>query len=243
MKATALMSCVLAWCAQAVMADDRPPRVSPSAAGVPDNLLRLSLVFDTPPSRPVLGEIELVGAGGVIAGAFLNQELRSPDGRAVTLLFHPGRVKTGLDANMAFGRPLEGEAVARLLWRGRELTSWKIQPADISPPDPRAWRVVGSPGEDGALMLELDAPIDSGAAGLIAIADTAGRRVDGHAELLFGEMTWRFRPSSRWTAGSYRVIAHPSLEDPSGNRVGQAFEHRASEAADPPAAGPGFQIP
>jgi hypothetical protein len=35
---------------------------------------------------------------------------------------------------------------------------------------------------------------------------------------------WRFAPDERWRAGAYDLIALGILEDPSGNRIGQAFE-------------------
>jgi hypothetical protein len=39
-----------------------------------------------------------------------------------------------------------------------------------------------------------------------------------------GETVWRFVPRDPWTAGDYAASVLPVLEDPSGNRIGHAFE-------------------
>src|ERR1700752_4222017 len=70
--------------------------VQPSAAQVPANLLRLSVVFAAPIEGAVLPRIALSHADGrALQEPFLQQELWSPDGKVLTLLLHPGRVKTG----------------------------------------------------------------------------------------------------------------------------------------------------
>jgi hypothetical protein len=44
------------------------------------------------------------------------------------------------------------------------------------------------------------------------------QEVDGH------ETRWRFVPAAPWQAGRYRIVVLGILEDPSGNRIGRAFE-------------------
>ena len=52
-----------------------------------------------PVQGPVLSRLALRLAGGqAIEEPFLQQELWSPNGKVLTVLMHPGRVKTGLNA-------------------------------------------------------------------------------------------------------------------------------------------------
>jgi hypothetical protein len=59
---------------------------------------------------------------------------------------------------------------------------------------------------------------------LIAVLDGHGRRVEGTTSLAEGDATWRFTPSHPWAAGKHRLVTHPDLEDPAGNRRCAAFE-------------------
>src|SRR5580704_11835636 len=70
--------------------------VYPSGSTVPENLLRIELRFSIP-LRPPLGidQVKLVDCNGTeIKDAFLDLPLPSPDGKRVTILFHPGQVKS-----------------------------------------------------------------------------------------------------------------------------------------------------
>src|SRR4029453_18144870 len=81
-------------------AEQPAPRVvlvQPSGPEVPANLLRLSIVFATQVEGPLLPRLSLLRADGRrIQAPFLEQELWSPSGKILTVMMHPGRVKTGL---------------------------------------------------------------------------------------------------------------------------------------------------
>lgn len=215
----------------------------PTSATVPANMLRLSIVFDEPPAGPVLPRLALRDTDGrVIDQPFLEQELWSPDGRILTVLMHPGRVKTGLVASERLGRALvEGETVTLTL-DGRPLRTWRVTAADSSPPEPARWRLTTIPtGPGGAIEVRLDGQVDAFDAELIAVRAPDGRRVEGRAELAEGETVWRFAPAAAWRPGRYTLVAAPTLEDPSGNRPGSAFEHPPG-AEDGLATGPTFEV-
>jgi hypothetical protein len=97
------------------------PSVSPSGAVVPENLLRLSVRFDAPPTGRVLERLHFAGRDGPLPEPFLEQELWSPDGLTLTVLLHPGRVKTGLVARHAFGPILAQGDEVELTFDGRTL--------------------------------------------------------------------------------------------------------------------------
>src|SRR3954471_1748115 len=78
--------------------------VQPSGPRVPANLLRISIRFATQVEGPLLPRITLLRTdGSKIQEPFLEQELWSPDGRVLTVLMHPGRVKSGLRAREQMG--------------------------------------------------------------------------------------------------------------------------------------------
>ncbi|HAA19186.1 MAG TPA: hypothetical protein DCP28_10590, partial [Cytophagales bacterium] len=84
--------------------------VYPSADTLPENLLRMYVEFATPmKTTGNLSRIQLKDAQGqVLNGVLFDNvyELWDPDQRQLTLLFDPGRVKTGLQAHDALGRAL-----------------------------------------------------------------------------------------------------------------------------------------
>ena len=200
--------------------------VQPSGAGVPANLLRLSVVFAAPVEGEVLPRIALVHAdGNPLPEPFLQQELWSPDGRILTLLLHPGRVKTGLIAREQWGPILRtGEEVV-LTFDGRPIKRWHVGAVDADGPVASAWTLsTVRPASRQPLVVRFDAPIDGRDGDDFAILDAHDRRVDGQAELRDGEASWTFTPATAWKAGRYRLVARGTLEDAAGNRLGGHFE-------------------
>jgi hypothetical protein len=213
------------------------PRVQPSADHVPANLLRISLSFARPVDGDVLSRLALVRSdGSAIQAPFLPQELWSPDGTVLTLLLHPGRVKTGLQARAALGPILSTGETVILTFDGRPLRTWQVDADDTEGPDVAAWRIapVGA-GSRQALVVALDAPVDGRAAGHIGVADARGRRVPGKAVLGSGEDRWIFIPTRPWRPGRYRLVVGATLEDAAGNRPHGRFETEPGAGMEPAA--------
>ncbi len=224
--ALVLFASSLAACGAAV-------RVHPSGDVIPENLLRLSLGFAAPAAPGVLERLTLRAADGtLIAAPFLDQELWSPDGQTLTLLLHPGRVKSGLRAHDEAGRALRSGDRVTLLLDGAPLKTWRVGPARTAAPDPRRWSVQApQAGTRDAVVVTLDAPVDAQAVGYLAVVSAGGEKVQGRATLAPGESVWRLAPETAWAAGEYRLLIHPRLEDPQGNAVGGRFEQKAGAAA------------
>lgn len=226
-----------------VAAPSQAQTVRPTSATVPANLLRLSVVFDEPPSGPVLPRLALrLPDGSLVDQPFLDQELWSPDGRIVTILMHPGRVKTGLAASERLGRALSPGRKVTVTLDGRPLKTWLVTEPDDEPPMPSQWSA-NAPrgGTRDALSVRLDGQIDSFGADLVAVRAADGSRVPGRGELAVGETVWRFLPDRPWSPGPYSLVAASTLEDPSGNRPGSTFEHRPG-AEDGLEQGPTFEV-
>lgn len=222
----------------------RLTRVLPSSAQVPANLLRISIEFAVPVAGPVLPRLGLLHAdASPIAQPFLQQELWSPDGKVLTVMLHPGRVKTGLDAHERLGPILRAGEAVTLALDGRAIRQWTVVPDDRDGPVASAWKLsTVHAGSRQPLVVALDGPLDGRSADYVAVADGRGRRVAGQARLTEGESRWTFTPGAPWRAADYRLVVRGTLEDPSGNRLGSRFE-RPADAPEGPAADAAIDFP
>lgn len=206
--------------------------VFPSGPTVPENLLRIELRFSAPLRPPLtMDQVKLLDDNGrQLKDAFLDLPLPGRDDKSVTILFHPGRVKSGVDANLALGRALHAGTTVTLIVAHPAFAepvrkSWKVTAFDATSPHPEHWTfALPKPGSRSELVLHFDKPISSTAEHLIVIRGPDGDRLAGNARLESGETVWRFTPSGPWQAGSYAVVTHPDLEDLAGNRPCALFE-------------------
>lgn len=200
--------------------------VQPSASAVPANLLRLTIQFEKQFEGPVLPRLVLLRADGTqIQEPFLEQELWAPNGKLLTILMHPGRVKSGLIAHDELGPILSSGEDVTLVLDGHPIKRWSVGQAVTVGPDASAWTISTVRVDSRQpMVVKFDAPIDGRDADYLAIADQRDRRVFGLARLSDGERTWTFVPHSPWRAGTYKLVARGTLEDPAGNRLGSHFE-------------------
>src|SRR5262249_11434031 len=184
----------------------------------------------------LLPRLSLLRADGTqVQAPFLEQELWSPNGKILTIMMHPGRVKSGLKARDEKGPILSvGDSVALAL-DGVPIKRWKVGPADEIGPMASGWKVLAvRVGSKQPLVVALDGPIDGRDADYLAIADVRDRRVAGRAQLTNGESTWTFTPSAPWRPGAYKLVVRGTLEDPAGNRLGSEFETSTYSPPGPP---------
>ena len=205
-------------------------RVFPSSPTLPVNVLRVSLAFTDRQEPNRLAEISLRYADGSPVGqAFLNQELWTPDDRTLTLIFDPGRVKTGTLAHQQLGYALKVGRVVNVLLDGRILKSWLIVGEQRVAPNPRQWKIRVPHAETREpLVMDLGRAIDyMGENSIVAVSPT-NELVHGRAVLGSHESTWTFTPSEPWRSGHYRIVVDRHLEDAEGNAIDDPFERHGT---------------
>ncbi|WP_421726100.1 hypothetical protein [Bauldia sp.] len=215
--------------------------IYPSGDVVPENLIRFYLYFTAPMSgADVLPSVTLSRSdGSLVNDAFLSNrfELWSPDRTRLTLLFDPGRVKTGLEAHDALGRALiAGQRyVLTIDTRARDAEgcdlaaafshSFVAGPSDAEPPDPGNWAVrVPKAGTTEPLRITLGSPHDHLSMAFRIQVRHDGETLPGRVELQADETIWEFTPRNQWAAERHEISIDERLEDLAGNRPGQLFD-------------------
>ena len=230
-----------------VPAPDREPStrvvaVYPTGPEVPENHLRLYVVFSAPMGLGAGGaHVRLLDEHGApVADPFLplDVDLWNQDRTRFTVLYDPGRVKRGIRPNAELGRPLAAERRYTLsidaAWRdaaGQPLVApfrreFRVGPARERALDPDAWQLdLPDGGTRHPLAVRFPVPLDYGLLQrALHVADAGGRPLAGDIRVERGETRWTFTPRAPWRPGEHRLVAAATLEDVAGNRIGRPFE-------------------
>jgi hypothetical protein len=211
-------------------------RVYPTAAEIPANQLKFYVQFSAPMLRGEAWEhLQLLDAQGkVIDLAFLeiDQELWDPDGRRLTVLFDPGRIKRGVLPRDEVGAALEAGKTYTLLakpaWRDDRRVplraeyrqTFRVVAEDRTPIDPQQWRLtVPRAGTREALVIAFGESLDAALALRLITVKAPGQATLGPAE-----REWRYVPDAPWPAAEQQIEIDTALEDLAGNKVGRPFD-------------------
>lgn len=222
----------------------RVDAIYPSGEIVPENLLRLYLYFSGPMAdADVLPKVSLTRSDSApVDGAFLSNryELWSPDRTRLTLLFDPGRVKTGLRAHEAMGRALRaGERyvltvdASAMDADGCDLAAafshgFVAGPSDTEPPDPGLWDIdIPQAGTTEPLRIAFGSPHDHLSMAFRIRVRHNGKPLPGRVNLQADETIWEFAPRRSWAAERHEISIEDALEDLAGNRPGRLFDQPA----------------
>ncbi|MFO1013882.1 MAG: Ig-like domain-containing protein [Caulobacteraceae bacterium] len=217
--------------------------ITPSAAVWPENILRFYITFSAPMRIGVAwAHIQLLDAAGVpVPAPFveIDQELWDPEGRRLTILFDPARIKRGLVDHEAEGLPLvPGRAYTLRIssdWHDAKgaplITSFDhtftAEPAWRDGLDERDWTLTVSE----RLTIDFPRPLDAALA-LRAFAVLRDEtEVPGAWTLHAGETRLSFQPDQPLAPGTYILEAANILEDIAGNRPGRPFDIDRSDPA------------
>ena len=216
--------------------------VYPSTDRLPENQLKFYLHFSAPMSRgEAYSRIHLLDQGGDpvdLPFLELDQELWDREGKRLTLLFDPGRIKRDLVPHEEVGASIkEGETYTLVIdrdWRDAQGQSLKedfkkffaVVAADRESPDPESWLLTApQAGSVQPLSLEFPEPLDHGLLmRLLEVMNPQGNFVEGSIQVDRNETRWRFTPHEPWRVGDYSLSVDTTLEDLAGNRVNRPFE-------------------
>lgn len=216
--------------------EDLLVRIEPAVAVVPANHLKFYLHFPEPMERGnvfrYLRLIEIDGEGREVAEVpepFREVELWDETFTRMTLWFHPGRQKPGVNLNVEIGPILEEGKRYRL-----EISSeWKTESGDQVPnasahefsagsvdvrqPQPGNWEIFEISGMHvvGVDTIEILDP-ESAKKRVRATVDGVSAAVLQKGNLLLVEV-----PRVGWKTG--RIVVDPLLEDLAGNSVARPF--------------------
>ena len=211
--------------------------VYPTEDKLPENLLRFYIHFSKPMSKGEAYEhIHLLdGQGNKVKYPFLElaEELWSDDHRRFTLLLDPGRVKRHLAPREEAGPVLEAGHKYTLVidksWQDRDGVAMKqtfrktftATTAQMEPIDPKKWTLI-LPYDGKPFQVQFNQSIDHALASrMIWVIDSTGKKQTGR---IAEKQSLLWRLDSTLPPGTHQLLIDTRLEDPSGNRIGQAFE-------------------
>ena len=211
-------------------------RVYPTGDEIPANQLKFYIQFSAPMHPGDAWEnLQLLDANGkVIDLAFLeiDQELWDRDGRRLTVLFDPGRIKRGVLPRDEIGAALEAgktyTLVANANWRDAQRVplkqgfqkTFKVTPEDRTAIDPAKWKLTAPRvATRDALIIAFGESLDAALALRLITID-----VPGQAQLGLAEREWRYVPDQPWKAVAIDIAIDTALEDLAGNKVGRPFD-------------------
>lgn len=217
---------------------------------LPANALKVYLHFSEPMEQGVfLDRLRLLDdTGKEILGPFRETELWSPDGKRLTVWFHPGRQKTGVNLNIDEGPVFRPNKQYILIvaanWRstagvaiGRDQKfTINTTEADHACPQITQWAIQKPrAGTREALQLRFDEGMDPAMLQSALKVRKQGSSTDLHgtAQVNRNAKGWRFVPATAWEVGEYEVVVDPELEDLAGNTLIKPFEVDLGAPASP----------
>jgi len=216
-----------------------PPRIDPALSILPANHLKFYLHFFRPMERGAVFQhlrlVEIDASGkevAVVPEPFREVELWDETFTRMTIWFHPGRQKPGVNLNVEIGPILEEGKRYRLElsrnWRdedGRPM-DWLLRheflagPPDETQPDPAKWTIAT---EGGLVRVTTDGPLDPESLRKRVMVRPAGEGVALAVTVEADAGGFTMRRAGGWPAGAYRLIVDPRLEDLAGNSVARPF--------------------
>lgn len=225
------------------LADSKPPRVLsiyPSGNQLPANHLKFYIQFSEPMQQgDIFEHFSLYNKTQkqAVPRPFRHTELWSRDGKQLTLWFHPGRQKTGVNLNVELGAILNSGQEYELRisphWAalsGHILGSdvkktFKAISMDERQPVIGDWKLI-PPAERTRtpLICQLGESLDYALLhSQLSVQTENGKQIAGKINLDEAESVWKFIPEAAWQSGAYQLVVGTVLEDLAGNSLQQPF--------------------
>lgn len=223
--------------------------IFPSSDSLAENILRFYIYFSTPMKREVaLQYIHLVDENGdedVHAFMKFKQELWSPDGKRLTLLFDPGRIKRNVATNLELGPALTQGKYYQLIidadWetasgeklRQNHIKFFEARKALRTLPNPKEWKIFPPKINSlGKLTIRFERIYDQALlTKFIEVRDQNEQRIKGEVSLRDNEKTWIFSPHHPWSSTKIYLVVNAKLEDIAGNNLQNLLDHTVSQGS------------
>jgi hypothetical protein len=219
-----------------------PIRISPEAEVLPANTLRFYIHFPRSAEAHfdrdhlwLLNEEEQVVRDPFLV---LPQELWSVDGRRLTVLMEPGRIKRGLGADPSHEPALVVGRTYSLVVTALGQTArraFRVSDPVLEAVDETRWRLVSpTAGSLDPAVVHFDRVMDAALCeDEIGVLTPAGELAATRVSLAPDGTAARLIPSRPWLAGEHRLVVSDRLEDVGGNRLGEALDHDLGAGGSP----------
>jgi hypothetical protein len=230
---------------EAIAKESHVAHIWPAADEWPANTLRMYVEFTNPMARgdawTHLRVLDETGAAIQKPFVEVDQELWDPEGKRLTVLFDPGRLKRGLIDNEVSGPPLvAGRKVTIEVdpgWRdakGAPLAEGyrriiRVGPEVRTPIDLNTWLAEAPPSTNSDLVIRFPRPLDHALAQRAITVVSGTETVTGKITMEEDDTAWRFTPARPWKPGVYAIAVDGILEDIAGNRMGKLFDVDTSD--------------
>lgn len=215
--------------------------VYPTSDVLPANQLKFYIHFSRPmrETKTIFERFHLIDdKGKEVPDPWRGSELWSKDGKRLTLVIHPGRIKRGVNLREEIGPVLEpnrgytlridgkiedadgvalGKTYEKKFTTGKELRSFVlVEDWELTAP---------KQGTREAVSLKFPRPLDHALLhSLITVVDSNNKPVAGRIVVGKEEKSVTFTPTAVWGDQQYRVLVDPDLEDLAGNTPEQLFD-------------------
>jgi hypothetical protein len=219
-----------------------PIRISPEAKVLPANTLRFYFYFPRPAEAHfdraqlcLLNEDEQVVRDPFLV---LSQELWSADGRRLTVLMEPGRIKRGLGPDPAHDPALVVGRTYHLVITAPGQTArqtFRVSDPVLGAVDETYWHLVPpAVGSLDPVVVHFDRVMDAALCeDEIGVLTVSGDIVQTSVSLAPDGTTAQIIPSHPWSALEHHLVVSERLEDVCGNRLGEALDHDLSTGGRP----------
>jgi hypothetical protein len=217
-------------------------RISPEARVLPANTLRFYVHF----SRPGEAHFDreqlwlLNEEGQVIPDPFLvlSQELWSPDGRRLTVLMEPGRIKRGMGEDPSHEPAfIVGQTYSLVITALGQTARHTFRVSDpvLEAIDEIGWRIVSpNAGSLDPAVVHFDRVMDAALCeDEMGILTSSGEVVQTRMSLAPDGTTMQLIPKYPWIAGEHSLVVSDRFEDVCGNRLGEALDHDLGAGGQP----------
>ena len=221
--------------------------IFPTSVLLPENVLRFYIYFQTPMRQEeALQHIKLIDKdGNVDDHAFMKfkEELWSSDGKRLTILFDPGRIKKGVSTNMLLGPALNDGHQYKLRvskeWQdvyGQNLIRDTLKDMTVvsgyrDKIAVNEWTVIKPKyNTKDRMVIEFDRIMDHALLqSMMELWDEDHNLVEGRWEIFANENQIQFIPSQKWGSGKFSIGLDTRLEDVAGNNLQNLLDHSIAD--------------